>query len=219
MNVISSFCMAFGSINNDIKNEIANKISKELDKAFLDDKLKNNINYNKYNFSSILNIFINTSEENKRGIENMLTTYLEKLDIDKKDVDFVADMINLSIDNFSLISSNIIEKIKQNIIKKLEEDNFNVAILIPKIDIDKINKVIFTDLFGEQIFEILCGLINETEEDEEKEIISKWLTKVASYYELNDKLTNIVSILSQNENNLKYLNRIFLSNEGEVNEN
>ena len=55
--------------------------------------------------------------------------------------------------------------------------------------------------------------------DEEKEIISKWLTKVASYYELNDKLTNIVSILSQNENNLKYLNRIFLSNEGEVNEN
>ncbi len=101
----------------------------------------------------------------------------------------------------------------------MEEDNFNVAILIPKIDIDKINKVIFTDLFGEQIFEILCGQINETEEDEAKEIISKWLTKVASYYELNDKLTNIVSILSQNENNLKYLNRIFLSNEGEVNEN
>lgn len=219
LNVISSFCMAYGSINNDIKNEIANKISKELDKAFLDDKLKNNINYNNYNFNSILNIFINTSEENKHGIENMLTTYLEKLDIDKKDVDFVADMINLSIDNFSLISSNIIEKIKQKIIKKLEEDNFNVTLLIPKIDIDKINKVIFTNLFGEQIFEILCGQINETEEDEEKEIISKWLTKVASYYELNDKLTNIVSILSQNENNLKYLNRIFLSNEGEVNEN
>lgn len=219
LNVISSFCMAFGSVNNDIKNEIANKISKELDKAFLDDKLKNNINYNNYNFNSILNIFINTSEENKHGIENMLTTYLEKLDIDKKDVDFVADMINLSIDNFSLISSNIIEKIKQNIIKKLEEDNFNVTLLMPKIDIDKINKVIFTNLFGEQIFEILCGQINETEEDEEKEIISKWLTKVASYYELNDKLTNIVSILSQNENNLKYLNRIFLSSEGEVNEN
>ena len=219
LNAVNSFCMAFESINKGIKSEIANKISKELDKVFLDDKLKNNINYNNYNFSSILNIFINTSEENKRGIENMLTTYLDKLDIDKKDYDFVANMINLSIDKFSLISNNIIEKIKQNIIKKLEEDNFKVALLFTKIEMEKINNSIFTEVVGEKIFEILCNQINEAEEDEEKEIISKWLIKGSSYYELNDKLTSIISILSQHEDNLKYLNRIFLSIEGEANEN
>lgn len=220
INVINCFCMAFESIDEKIRNPISNKISKEISKIYRDVSLKYKINYSNLKYEKILEVIKYVSIENNQGISKLCIEYINNIDSNIINNEFVSDIIKLTINYYNNISLDLITKIKIKIDELLKNENISLYNVLLNLDINTLNEKIYKSLFGTEFFMLLCSYLNSEEiDDDQRSIFSNWLIKSASYFENADEIINCFDTLSKNEKNLKYINKIFINDAGDDNDN